>query len=54
MIILTKEVIKEHNPHCPGISDHPYIILIVGGSGSGQTKELLRLINHEPDIDKIY
>ena len=28
-------------------------MIIVGGSGSGNTNALLSLINHEPDIDKI-
>ena len=28
--------------------------LIVGGAGSGKTNALLNLMNHEPDIDKIY
>ena len=51
---ITKEDIKEHNPNWPEIPDHPYRILIVGGSGSGKTNALLNLINHEPDIDKIY
>ena len=51
---ITKEDIKEHNPNWPEIPDHPYKILIVGGSGSGKTNALLNLINHEPDIDKIY
>ena len=36
------------------ISDHPYRILIVGGSGSGKTNALFNLINNQPDIDKIY
>ena len=45
---------KEHNPNQLQIPDHPYRILIVGGSGSGKTNALLNLINHEPDIDKIY
>ena len=36
------------------IPDHPYIILIIGGSGSGKTNALLNLINNQPDIDKIY
>ena len=36
------------------IADHPYRILIIGGSGSGKTNALLNLINNQPDIDKIY
>ena len=51
---ITKEDIKEHNPKRPEISDHPYLILIIRGSGSGKTNVLLNLINHEPDTDKIY
>ena len=38
----------------PYIPDHPYRILIIGGSGSGKTNALLNLINKQPDIDKIY
>ena len=49
-----KEDIKEYNQKWPEIPDHPYRILIIGGSGSGKTNVLLNLINHEPDIDKIY
>ena len=51
---VTKENIKEHNPNWPQIPDHPYRILIIGGSGSGKTNSLFNLINEEPDIDKIY
>ena len=36
------------------ILDHPYRILIIGGSGSGKTNALLNLRNNQPDIDKIY
>ena len=36
------------------IPDHPYRILIIGGSGSGKTNIILNLINNQPDIDKIY
>ena len=36
------------------IPDHPYKILIRGGSGSGKTNSLFSLVNHQPDIDKIY
>ena len=35
-------------------SDHPYRILIIGGSGSGKINVLLNLIENQPDIDKIY
>ena len=51
---VTKENIKEHNPNWPQIPDHPYRILIIGGSGSGKTNSLFHLINRQPDIDKIY
>ena len=50
----TNENIIEHNSKWPYIPDHPYIILIIGGSGSGKTNALLNLINNQPDIDKIY
>ena len=49
-----KEDIKEHNLNWLEIPDYPYRILIVGSSVSGKTNALLNLINHEPDIDKIY
>ena len=51
---VTKENIKEHNPKWPQISHHPYRILITGGSGFVKTNSLFNLINHEPDIYKIY
>ena len=44
----------EHNSEWPYIPDHPYRILIIGGSGSGKTNALLNLINNQPGIDKIY
>ena len=43
-----------HNKNWPYIPDHPYRILITGGSGSGKTNLLLNLIKNQPDIDKIY
>ena len=44
-----------HNPNYPYIPDHPYRILIIGGSGRGKTNVLLNLIKYQrPDIDKIY
>ena len=48
---ITKEDIKEHYPNQLEIPDHPYRILIIGGSGSGKTNKLLSLINNKPDID---
>ena len=50
----TNENIIENNLKWPYIPDHPYRILIIGGSGSGKTNALLNLINTQPDIDKIY
>ena len=50
----TNENIVEHNSKWPYIPDHPYRILIIGGSGSGKTNALLNLINNQPEIDKIY
>ena len=44
----------QHNLKWPYIPDHPYRILIIGGSGSGKINALLNLINNQPDIDKIY
>ena len=49
-----KENIKEHNPTWPEIPDPPYRILIIGDSGSGKENPLFNIINHSPDIDKIY
>ena len=50
----TNENKINHNPNWPYIPDHPYRILIIGGSGSGKTNALLNLINNQSDIDKIY
>ena len=44
----------EHNSNWLYIPDHPYRILIIGGSGSGKTNALLNVINNQPDIDKMY
>ena len=51
---VTKEDAKEHNPNWPQIFDHPYRILIFGGSESGETNSLFNLISEQPDIDKMY
>ena len=49
-----KEKTKEHNPNQPQIPDHPYRILMIGGSGSRKTNSLFNLISQLADIDKIY
>ena len=46
-----------HISNWPYIPDHPYRILIIGGSGSGKTNVLLNLMKNQrpdPDINKIY
>ena len=43
----------EQNSKWLYIPDHPYRILIIGGSGSGKTNALLNVINNQPDIDKM-
>ena len=43
----------KNNMKWPFISDHPYRILTIGGSGSGKTNTLLNLIRQQDDIDKI-
>ena len=51
---ITNESNKEQNDKWPYIPDHPYRILIIGGSGSGKTNALINLIKEQDDIDKIY
>ena len=51
---ITNENNKKHNEKWPYIPDHPYRIIIIGGSGSGKTNILLNLINEPSYIDKIY
>ena len=54
---ITNKNNRDHNKKWPYISDYPYRMLIIGGSGSRRTNALLNLIreqdNDEP-IDKIY
>ena len=38
----TNENIIEHNLKWPFIPDHPYRILITGGSGSGKTNAIIK------------
>ena len=50
-----QSVEKNHNPNWPYIPDHPYIILVIGVSGSRKTNMLLNLIKTQrPNIDRIY
>ena len=51
---ITNESDKIHNEKWPYIPDHPYRILIIGGSGSGKTNASLNLIKKQDDIDNIY
>ena len=55
---VTKENINNHNLNWLQIPDYPYIILIIGGSGSGKTNASLKLIKKQVDdysfIDKMY
>ena len=48
---IAKENIKKHNKNCPQTPDHPYRILIPGGSESGKTNSLFTLMSHQLDID---
>ena len=49
----TNENKTKYNKNWPYIPDHPYRILIIGGSGSGKIDLLLTLTENQPDIDKI-
>ena len=43
-----------HNSNWPRIPNYPDRILTIGDYGSGKTNASLNLMNHQPDIDKIY
>ena len=45
---------KEFNPGWLQIRHQSARVLIIRGSGSVKTNALLNLVNHQPDIDKIY
>ena len=48
----TDENKMQHNSTWSYIPDHPYRILISGGSGWGKINALLNLKNNQPDIEK--
>ena len=49
----TEQELRSHNKNWPYTPDHPYGILITGGSGSGKTNVLLNLMENQSDIDEI-
>ena len=46
LIFITNENKTDHNSKWSYIPDHPYRILIIGGSGSGKTNALLNSISN--------
>ena len=50
---ITNENNKNHDLKWPYISDNLYRMLIIGGSGSGKTNELLNLIKGQ-DSDSLF
>ena len=52
--IINNKINKKYNEKWPYIPDHPHRIIIIGGSGSGDTNALINLIDEENHIDKIY
>ena len=51
---VTGENTQRNNLYWLQIPSHQYKILSAGCSGSEKTNALLNLINHQPDLDKIY
>ena len=54
---ITNENNEDHNRNFPYIPDHPYKMLIIGGSGSRKTNALFNWIKEQDNdelIDKIY
>ena len=41
------------NSNQPYVPDHSYRILVIGGSGTGKTKVLLKLIKHQRPLTDI-
>ena len=44
---------KKHSAKWPYVPHHSYRNIIIGGSASGKTNALIKLINEQNDIDKI-
>ena len=49
---ITNENDEEQNEKWPYTPDHPYKIMINGGSPSGKTNAFLNLVSQQSDIDK--
>ena len=45
---------KKTSNNIPQIPDHPYKVLIFGGSGTRERNTLFNLISGQPHIDKMY
>ena len=52
-LVLNKNV-RERSPNWPQIPDLIYRLLIIRGSGSGNTHTSFNLINHQLDDNKIH
>ena len=50
---VTKENRKQKNPNQPKMPNHPHQILLIEGSGSGETNSLFNLKSQQSDNDKI-
>ena len=53
-MMLQKENVKQYSLSWSKTLDHPYRILITGGSGSRATNALLNLTSHKLNTDNIY
>ena len=51
---IAREKIKKYNQKWLQTSDHPYRILITGGSGRGKTNTLFNVVSQLSNADKIY
>ena len=51
---MTNQYNEKHNLKWPYLPDHLYRMLIIGGSGSGQTNALLKSIKEQNSDNLIY